>query len=82
MHVFLRWYQNGQPLGAPQKMANENAARSALLSRFPSATFGQRTKTLHQPSFNLAGIDEVLYAYPGPQAPGVQPVAEILFPPP
>ena len=63
MHVYLRWYENGQPKGYPQRLESENAAQSAVLASYPKATFGPRTKTLHQPNFDLSGIDEVLYAY-------------------
>ena len=82
MHVYLRWYENGQPKGYPQRLESENAAQSAVLASYPKATFGPRTKTLHQPNIDLAEIEEVLYAYSGPQGPGVQPVAQILFPTP
>jgi hypothetical protein len=83
MHVYLRWYDQGQPTGSPQKMESEDAARAAVLARFPTAPFGPKARTAHQPnSFNLGNIDEVLYAYSDIPAPGVQPVAEILFPPP
>jgi hypothetical protein len=81
MHVYLRWYANGQPQGSPQRMADENEARSAVLLRYPTATFGPRRSTLHEPNtMTLTSIDEMCYAYSGPQDPGVQPIADILFP--
>src|SRR5205807_1959060 len=83
MHVYFRWYANGQSQGTPQRMESENVARSAVLQRYPTATFSERIKTLHQPAASmLSGIDEMLYAWPGPRTPGVDPIADILFPAP
>jgi hypothetical protein len=83
MHVYFRWYTNGQPQGPPQKMPSESAAKSAVQQRYPAATFSPKVKTVHQPTASMiAGVDEVLYAYEGPQTPGLAPIADILFPAP
>jgi len=78
MHVYLRWYENGRPKTGPLLMASESAARAAVLERFPQATFSERKKTIHEPTAMLSGIDEVVFVWPGPGAPGL--VADILFP--
>jgi len=80
MHVYMRWYEDGQPKGNSQRMDSESEARTAVLARFPMATFSERSRTVHQPGSYLAGIDEVIYAWPGARIPGLHPVAEILFP--
>ncbi len=82
MHVYLRWYAGGQPDGSPQRMADEYAARDAVLERFPQATFSERVEALHQPHGNVGGIGDMLYAWPGPRRPGQKPIADILFPEP
>jgi hypothetical protein len=82
MHVHLRWYDKGQP-GRPQQLASEADARAAILQQFPAATFSHRVSTTHQPgAMMLSGIDAVVYAYPGAIQPGVDPIADILFPAP
>jgi hypothetical protein len=64
-------------------MESESAARAAVLQRFPSASFGRKVSTLHEPTaMAVGGVDEVLYAWEGPPAPGANPVADILFPSP
>jgi hypothetical protein len=81
MHVYLRWYEKGKPQGDPQRMESEEVARAAVLQHFPSAAFSTRIKTALDPNaFMLAGIDEMIYAWPRPHAPGVDAIADILFP--
>ena len=65
MHVYLRCYAVGQPDGSPQRMADEYAARDAVLERFPQATFSERVEAFHQPNVNVGGIGDMLYAWPG-----------------
>ena len=83
MQVYLRWYEKGKPQGEPQHMESEDAARAAVLQRFPAASFSSRIKAALDPNtFMLEGIDEMVYAWPRAHAPGVDAVADILFPPP
>jgi hypothetical protein len=83
MHVYLRWYEQGKPRGEPQLMESEDAARAAVLQRFPAAAFSTRIKTALDPNtFMLEGVEEMMYAWPRPHAPGLDAVADILFPPP
>jgi hypothetical protein len=82
MHVYLRWYANGQPDGSPQRMEDEYVAKEAVLARFPDASFSERVEALYQPHGNVSGIDSMLYAWPGPRTSGVPPIADILFPEP
>ena len=78
MHVYLRWYENGRPKTGPLLMVNESAARAAVLEKFPEATFSERKKTIYEPTARLSGIEEVVFALPGP--PGLNAIADILFP--
>jgi hypothetical protein len=81
MYVYIRWYENNHPKTQPQRMESEGEAKAAVLARFPAATFSERTETVHQPTGSqLSGIDEMMFAWPGPGQPGVQPIADILFP--
>jgi hypothetical protein len=78
MHVYLRWYENGKPKTGPLLMANESAARAAVLEKFPKATFSERKKTIYEPTAMLSGIEEVIFVLPGP--PELKTIADILFP--
>ncbi len=81
MHVYIRWYEGGIPKGTPERIESANAARAAVMSRFPKATFSEWVRTTHEPTASLlVGIDHVVYAWPGQKAPGLSPVADILFP--
>ena len=80
MHVYLRWYDSGRPMTGPLLMTSESAARAAVLERFPEASFSERRKTIHEPTVQLSGIEEVMFVWPEPKTQGLNAVADILFP--